>query len=188
MSRPSGWIRLPSATSWSRSASHEERDLVGRGRHVGVGEDDDVGVRGEHPGPDRGALAAVGDRQQREGRPSPRLTPAGLRAGTDERGGAVGAPVVHDEDVDVRRQVTRARRPVAAEVGPPAQVAEELVEGRPEAVLLVVGGQDDGQARRVHGGSVYGRPPTRAIRRKSPIVRTAGTTCGATPSNVRIAA
>src|SRR4051794_26717630 len=37
----------------------EQRQLVGRGRHVSVGEDDQVRLRVEHAGTDGGALAAV---------------------------------------------------------------------------------------------------------------------------------
>ena len=53
----------------------EERQLIGRGGHVGIGEDDQVGGRGQHPRPDRGALAAVRDAQDAQARavrgPSP---------------------------------------------------------------------------------------------------------------------
>jgi hypothetical protein len=44
----------------------EERQLIWRGRHVGVGEDREIALRGEHPGPDRGALAAVGHDEDRQ--------------------------------------------------------------------------------------------------------------------------
>ena len=75
----------------------QERQLVGRGGHVGVGEHDEVARRVEHPCAHRRALAAVRDGQQLQ------LAVRGLRSGPDEGRGAVGRPVVHDEDVDRSR-------------------------------------------------------------------------------------
>jgi hypothetical protein len=74
---------------------------------VGVGEDDDLALGGEHPRPDRGTLASVGDRQEVQPGAAPRparsrLADArgGLRTRLDEARGPVGAAVVHDEDPD----------------------------------------------------------------------------------------
>ena len=58
----------------------EEGDLVGRGRHVRVGEDDQVAGRGQHAGPHRRALPAVRHAQdtQRDAvapRPTPPVAP-----------------------------------------------------------------------------------------------------------------
>ena len=85
----------------------EERQLVGRGRHVGVGEDHEVGLGGQHPGTHRRALAAVRDADdpQRDA-----LDPGGFRSGGDQGGRAVGAAVVDHEDLDLRRQTGRTRR------------------------------------------------------------------------------
>ncbi len=96
----------------------EQRELVGRGRHVGVGEDDEVGRRGEHPGADRRALAAVRDAQhaQVSAVASPDRSHASGRAAT-MRDGLVRAAVVDDEDLDrpaagspVRRRAQLAAR------------------------------------------------------------------------------
>src|SRR3990172_123176 len=43
----------------ARERGEKLRDLGRRRGHVGVGEDEDVAVAGEHAGPDRGALAAA---------------------------------------------------------------------------------------------------------------------------------
>ena len=92
----------------------EERQLVRRGGHVGVGEDDEIGLGGEHPGLHRGALAAVGHRQQREERRPGDRRGRRLRASPDQVGGPVGAAVVDHQDAHVVRQAGRAGRPVPA--------------------------------------------------------------------------
>ena len=40
----------------------EERQLIGRGGHVGIGEHEQVGIGSQHPGPDGRALPAMGHR------------------------------------------------------------------------------------------------------------------------------
>ena len=70
MSEPSGWIRGAEGDVVVGEGGDQQRQLVRRCRHVGVGEDDEVGVGREHAGPDRGALAAVRDGQESQvGRP-----------------------------------------------------------------------------------------------------------------------
>ncbi len=133
----------------------QDWDLVGRRREVRVGEDDRVRVGGEHPRAHGRSLAAMGDAEQLQGGPVGRGGPAALGPRSHKRRGAVRAPVVDHEDVDVGRQVPRAGRTLATAICAATQVPEQLVEGRLEAVLLVVRGQDDGQAARVHGASVY---------------------------------
>ena len=44
----------------------EERQLVGWRRHVGIGEDDQIGLGEKHAGPHRGTLPAMGDRDDAE--------------------------------------------------------------------------------------------------------------------------
>jgi len=63
-----------------------------------------------------------------------------------EGGSAVRAPVVHDEDPHVLREPGRTGCAVAALLAVPPEIAEQLVEGRSETSLLVVCGQDDGEA------------------------------------------
>ena len=108
-----------------RERLDEQRDLVGRRRHVRVGEDDEVARRREHAGPDRRALAAVRHRRAR------RRRPVGAASGRapDEVGGAVGAAVVDDEDVDRRRQLGRAGRAVARLVAAPVEVRRTARRG-----------------------------------------------------------
>ena len=105
----------------------------------------------EHPGADRRALAAVGNGDDVEhgriGR-EPRLV--GLGTGPDEVGRAVGRAVVDHEDLDPIGQVAGARRPITSGLAAPAEVAEQLVECRPDSLRLVVCGQDDGEAGRGH--------------------------------------
>ena len=104
----------------------------------------------EHAGPHRGALAAVRHREQ--------LHLAGdvLGSGPDQGGRPVGGPVVHDQDVDGLRQRLRPRPAVAGLLTPAVQVAEQLVEGRAQPGLLVVGRQDDGE------GGLGHRPQSRS--------------------------
>ena len=105
-SLPSGWTRLPSATSFDVERVGQQGQLVGRRGQVGVGEHDVVGVAGEHAGAHGAALAGVRLAQQAQGwalvsrppqaaprrsppfrrscrrrRPAPRLRPCRMRAG-----------------------------------------------------------------------------------------------------------
>ena len=106
----------------------------------------------EHPRPDRRALAAVRDRDDGQRRAGLRVA-ASPAARATRSGGAVGAAVVDDEDLDPAGQLRRAGRPVARGLAAPAEVAEQLVQGRLDPVGLVVGGQHDRQGRgRVHRG------------------------------------
>ena len=105
----------------------------------------------DHAGADRRALAAVRHRQQLE------LARRRLGPGADEVGGAVGAAVVDDEDLDRLRELARARVVPRGRGPAPMQVAEQLVEGRAEPLLLVVGGQDDGQGAGGHAGQSRAR-------------------------------
>ena len=134
----------------------EEGQLVRRGGHVGVGEDGEIGLGGEHPRLHRGALAAMGHRQERQQR-RPGCRPGRrFRASPDQVGGPVGAAVVDHQHAHVVRQARRARGAVPALLAMPAQVPEQLVEGRPQAGLLVVGGQDDRHAGGGHRVSLAG--------------------------------
>ena len=151
MSDPSGWIREPYAASARLERLDEQRQLVGRRRHVGVGEHD---------------VVAVGRGACRHGRPRPcrRAAPSAARARRRR------APVARGRARPWRRSSRRRRRargprrelggagPAVAGVGPaPVEVAEQLVEGRSEAGLLVVGRQDDGQRANGHVGSLLPR-------------------------------
>ena len=104
----------------------------------------------EHAGPHRRALAAVGHGEQ--------LHLAGdvLGPGPDQGGRPVGRPVVHDQDVNRVWQRVRSRPAVTGQFATAVQVAEELVEGRTEPGLLVVGRQDDGE------GGLGHRPQSRS--------------------------
>ena len=155
MSEPSGWIRDPSDDVVVRQRRDEQRQLVGRRRHVRVGEHDQVRGRVEHPGPDRRALAAVRHRRSRSGASRRAATCASGRA-VDERGRGVGAAVVDDEDLDPLGEAGRARRAVARALAATPQVAEQLVERRADPFRLVEGRQDDGQA----GGQGHRRKST----------------------------
>ena len=128
----------------------EQRELVGRRRHVGVGEDDEVGLRCEHPGAHRGALAAVGHDEHPQARPGLGVR-CRLRSRPDEVGGAIRAAVVDHEHLDRLGQRRGARRPVAADRVRGAEVTEQLVEGRADPLRLVVGGQHD---RQVFAGAI----------------------------------
>ena len=97
------------------------------------------------PALDRRALAPVRDRQELE------LAGGRLGPSPDEVGRAVGAAVVHDEDLDPLRELGRPGSALAARPAP-VQVAEQLVERGAEPRLLVVGGQDDGQRTGGHAG------------------------------------
>ena len=90
----------------------EERDLVGRRRHVGIGEEHEVALGGEHPRPDRGALAAVRHAQHMQ--PDAGHGAAGLRAALDLGDRVVRAAVVDDQDIDRVGQRCGAGRAIAA--------------------------------------------------------------------------
>ena len=127
----------------------QERDqLVRRGRHVGVGEHDQVAGRVEHPCANRGPLAAMGHRQQLE------LAVGVLRSGAHEVRGPVGGAVVDDEDVDRVRQLVGSGAPFARVIAASVEIAEQLVQRGSEASLLVVGGQDKRQCRLRHRRSL----------------------------------
>ena len=108
------------------------------------------------PGPDRGALAAVRHAQEAQRR-AVRPVPGRLGPGLDELGGPVGAAVVDDEDLDRVRQPAGAGRTVAGRLAAAVEVAEQLVERRADPLRLVVGRQDDREARRA------GRLTSRAV-------------------------
>ena len=167
MSDPSGWIRLPYAASAVSSASTSSGISSGGVAMSASVNSDDVAGRRDHPGPDRRALAAVGDRQQLE------LARDRLGPGADEVGGAVGAAVVDDEDLDRLGEPLRAGPAVAPRAAAP-EVAEQLVERRAEPVFLVVRGQDDGQGAGGHAGESRPRrcvpsPGLEAHGRREPI-------------------
>ena len=73
-----------------------------------------------------------------------------------ERGRGIGAAVVDDQDLDPLGEAGRAGRPVPRALAAAPQVAEQLVERRADAGLLVEGRQDDGQA----GGQGHRRKST----------------------------
>ncbi len=80
-------------------------------------------------------------------RPVPSGPPiAASGRGLDEARRVVGAPVVHDEDVDAVGEARRTRAAVARHVAAPPEVAEQLVERGADPFGLVVRRQDDGQA------------------------------------------
>ena len=125
---------------------HEQRQLVGRGRHVRIGEDDQVRGRVEHAGPDRRALAAVGDAEQAQGR-AVRAVTGRLGPSLDDVDGRVRAAVVDDEDLDGLGEPRGAERTVTRQLAATVQVAEQLVERRADPVGLVVRRQNDREAR-----------------------------------------
>ena len=120
----------------------QEGDLIRRRRHVGIGEDDEIAGGREHAGTHGSALAAVwyaADLQS--------YAVDGARSlGTclDEVGGAVGAAVVDDEDLDVRRQGRLTRRPLRFDRLLP-EVVEQLVESRADPFRFVIGGKHQGE-------------------------------------------
>ena len=144
----------------------QQRDLVRGRRHVRVREEHEVRVRGEHPGADRRALSAVGTgagrgAAGRASREPPRVATARAPPSRPCSRRRRRGPGVRSA---ARRR--RVRRP-----GPRSragQVAEELVERRPEARLLVVGGQDDRERGGVASRGVYrrrGASGTRSVAR-----------------------
>jgi hypothetical protein len=121
----------------------EQWELVGRRGHVGVGEDHELPVGGQHARPDGRALATVRDGQDAQ----PDVIGGGhLGPGPDDGRRPVRAAVVHDEHIDAGWELGRSGRPFPRPLAAPAQVAEQLVEGRTDALRLVEGGQHDGQA------------------------------------------
>jgi hypothetical protein len=124
----------------------EQRQLVRRRRHVSVGEGDQVGRSVQHPRADRRTLAAVRDAKQAQPR-AVRSDPGRLRSGGDDRCRVVRAAVVDDEDVDRGGEPIGARCALSGHVATPREIAEQLVERWSDAIRLVVGRQDDGQAR-----------------------------------------
>ena len=124
----------------------EQRQLVGRRRHVRVGEDDQVGRRIEHPGPDRRALAAVGDAQEPQGR-SRRARPC--LSGRASTMSAVASVLPSSTTRTSMLSGSRAApgAPSRALLAASVQVAEQLVQRRPDPFGLVVRRQDDREAR-----------------------------------------
>ena len=128
----------------------ELRELIGRRRHVGVGEDDQVAVGGKHPGPHRGTLAGVLGADQAEawrlrgfaGRGG--LARLGLGPLGDDPRRPVATAVVDDDDLDLPGQ-PRHRPDIRRCV----EELEELVERGTDPFGLVEGGQDDRQALRL---------------------------------------
>ncbi len=145
MSEPSGWMRLPRATSAGRQRGDEQRQLVRRRGHVGVGEDDADRPRRPASRPGRPSPCRRAARvSSREGSGS-RVAPA-PRAGSAANSARPGpAPRC--------RRCCRRRRPARSTVSGQsalrrrAQVGEELVQGGPEPGLLVERGQNDREAR-----------------------------------------
>jgi hypothetical protein len=124
--------------------SHQQRDLVGRCGHVGVGEDDEVARRREHARPYGRALAPVRDADDVQ----PHAVDGTGRLGSsfDDAHGLIRAPVVDDEDLDLLRERGRTRCPVTCLVAPPAEIAEQLVERRTDPFRLVESREHQGEA------------------------------------------
>ena len=91
--------------------------------------------------------------------------PAASGRAAHDGGGRVGAAVVHHEDLDARAGAERRPgAPSRAALAAPVQVAEQLVEGRADALRLVEGRQDDregrvGGHRAQSSGALRGRCP-----------------------------
>ncbi len=119
--------------------ANQRRQLIGRCRHVRIGEDHQVTGSGQHPGAHGGAFAPVrhvrtpGHRRPNSGRALTRSARPVLAA------------VVDDQHVDRVRQLVGTRTPVARVIAAAVQIAEQLIERRAEASLLVVGRQNDGE-------------------------------------------
>ena len=135
----------------------QQRQLVGRRRHVGVGEDDEVGRR-------RPACPLGRPRPCRRGAPSGRRRWTSSASGAPRVGPRTSAAVPSVLPSSTTRTSIRSGRP--AEPGAPSrarsprrrEVAEQLVERRTDPLGLVVGGQDDGQAGSGgHAGSLRAR-------------------------------
>ena len=138
----------------SRESRHELWELVGRGCHVGVGEDHDVARGRKHARANRRALAAMGlahDPERDRGAIAARLR---LGARFDDPTGTIAAAIVDDEHIDVRRETL----PHGA-----AEVFKELVERGPDPVGLVEGRQNDGQALGFPGSRWAGRHHRRRV-------------------------
>ena len=113
-------------------------------------------MRGQHPGPDRGALAAMRHGHDPERGAGDVAALGRLRPCRDDGGRGVGAAVVHDHDVDAGRQPGRSRRPVPGTLAATPQVAEQLVQRRADPVGLVVRREHDGERfGGWHAGAVY---------------------------------
>ena len=82
-------------------------------------------------------------------------------AGSNQRGRAIRAAVVDDEDSHDRGQFLGGGK-AAASGARPVEIAEQLVQRGTEAVLLVVRGQDDGERVSRHGGQSRVRASVRA--------------------------
>jgi hypothetical protein len=109
-------------------------DVVGADAQVGVHEDPGGAGGGQHPGPHRGALAPVLRQPQHPGIPDPQAVEHGLRL----LGGAVGAAVVHQDQL---------------EVGPAQARGGERLQRRLDARRLLVHRDDQrpGEHRRRRG-------------------------------------
>ncbi len=132
----------------------EQRELIGRRGEVSVGEQDEFALRVEHSGSHGRAFASVRTAQQSQlsGRSG-----GGRVAIGDDCSRRVGAAVVDDENLHPAH--VRCRAATFAPRTSPLQVAEELVERRPDPGGLVVGRQNEGDAgfRRVLGERRVGR-------------------------------
>ena len=156
-SDPSGWMRLPSARSYRRSASVSSGIWSG-----GVAMSASVKMMRSPRG---------GEDARRDGRPFAAVWPAQhaqahraavvghrgdlrLRPGLHDGDGVVVGAIVDDEDVPLPELVRGSTKGARLSTAP--KPAEELVESRPDAMRLVVGRQHDGDAgmdrRRGHVG------------------------------------
>ena len=184
MSEPSGWIREPYDGIGVVERLHQQDQLVRRGGHVGVGEDDELAGRVEHPGPDGRPLAAV-----RAPARSSQLTAGELRPGADQGGGRrPSEPSSTTRTVTSGGSSAGTRPSVAALLASAVQVAEQLVQRGTQPGLLVVRGQDDGEGLARASAAVYG-PTKRRVSEKgalgAPALRGDGHGLGETPTAAR---
>ncbi len=123
----------------------QQWELVRRRGHVRIREDHEVPCGRHDPGTDSGALPAMGDPKQVQPGRGALGARHGLGPCLDDTAGGVAGAVVHDEDVPVAELGRRA--PTGARRAAPAEVAEQFVQRARKAIRLVVGGQDEREAR-----------------------------------------
>ena len=161
---PSGWTRLPSATSWSARASVSSGSWSGGVAMSASAKMTRSPVAASMPACTAAPLPACGRRRTRRlgGVPSAR----GWASGRASTMAAVSSALPSSTTSTSHGSQLVRRAAALPGRAAPLQVAEQLVERRADPLRLVVGGQHDGQAgRRVRHAQHGSGPGARYVRR-----------------------